>query len=62
MFYNWKQKFIDYDKMALSGCSTHNTNKQEQRSREIERLKKIIGEQKITIDAFKKTLETGRKG
>jgi len=41
--------------------AVNNTNKQEQRSREIERLKKIIGEQKIAIDAFKKTLETGRK-
>ena len=41
-----------------------NLNKQEQRSREIERLKKIVGEQTIAIDAFKKTTETGgrRKG
>ena len=62
MFYNWKQKFIDCGRMALSACSKYNTNKQEQRSREIERLKKIIGEQTIAIDAFKETLETGRKG
>ncbi|MDR4510076.1 MAG: hypothetical protein MRJ93_00020 [Nitrososphaeraceae archaeon] len=28
---------------------------------ENERLKRIIGEQTIAIDAFKKTLETGRR-
>jgi len=29
---------------------------------ENERLKRIIGKQTIAIDAFKKMLETGRKG
>ena len=46
--------------MALSYSSKGNINKDLET--ENERLKKIIGEQTIAIDAFKKTLETGRKG
>ena len=61
VFYNWKQKFIEGGRMALSGSGKDNMiNKNKEI--EIERLKKIIGEQTIAIDAFKKTLETGRKG
>jgi transposase len=60
VFYNWKQKFIEGGRMALSGSSKGNINKNLET--ENERLKKIIGEQTIAIDAFKKTLETGRKG
>lgn len=63
VFYNWKQKFIEGGKMALSGYGKDNMiNKNKEI--EIERLKKIIGEQTIAIDVFKKTLETGgrRKG
>ena len=60
VFYNWKQKFIEGGRMALSGSSKDNINKDLET--ENERLKKIIGEQTIAIDAFKKTLETGRKG
>lgn len=60
VFYNWKQKFIEGGRMALSGSSKGNINKD--LKTENERLKKIIGEQTIAIDAFKKTLETGRKG
>jgi transposase len=60
VFYNWKQKFIEGGRMALSGSSKDNINKNLET--ENERLKKIIGEQTIAIDAFKKTLETGRKG
>ena len=54
----WKQKFIEGGKMALTG-SGENINKQLQA--ENERLKKIIGELTIANDAFKKTLETGRR-
>lgn len=62
VFYNWKQKFIEGGKIALSGSSKENTMNRNKEV-EIDRLKKIIGEQTITIDAFKKTLETaGRKG
>ncbi|HEX6294463.1 MAG TPA: transposase [Nitrososphaeraceae archaeon] len=61
VFYNWKQKFIEGGKSALSsGSSKDNINKDLET--ENERLKRIIGEQTIAIDAFKKTLETGRKG
>jgi putative transposase len=60
VYYNWKQKFIEAGKMGLSGSGKGNINKNLET--ENERLKKIIGEQTITIDAFKKTLETGRKG
>ena len=59
VFYNWKQKFIEGGRMALSGSSKDNINKD--LKTENERLKKIIGEQTIAIDAFKKTLETGRR-
>src|SRR5215467_11897705 len=58
IFYGWKQKFIEGGKMALTG-SGENINKQLQA--ENERLKKLIGELTIAKDAFKKTLETGRR-
>ena len=45
--------------MALSGSTKDNINKDLET--ENERLKRIIVEQTIAIDAFKKTLETGRK-
>ena len=59
VFYNWKQKFIEGGRMALSGSTKGNINKDLET--ENERLKRIIGEQTIAIDAFKKTLETGRR-
>ena len=58
VFYSWKQKFIEGGKLALTG-SSENINKQIQA--ENERLKKLIGELTIANDAFKKTLETGRR-
>ena len=60
VFYNWKQKFIEGGRMALSGSTKDNINKDLETKNE--RLKRIIDEQTIAIDAFKKTLETGRKG
>ncbi len=60
VLYNWKQKFIEGGRMALSGSTKDNINKDLET--ENERLKRIIGEQTIAMDAFKKTLETGRKG
>ena len=60
VFYNWKQKFIEGGRMALSGSTKDNINKDLET--ENERLKRIIDEQTIAIDAFKKTLETWRKG
>ncbi|MGA7367909.1 MAG: transposase [Nitrososphaeraceae archaeon] len=58
VFYSWKQKFMEGGKLALTG-SGENINKQIQA--ENERLKKLIGELTIANDAFKKTLETGRR-
>ena len=46
--------------MALSGSTKGNINKNMET--ENERLKRIMSEQTIAIDAFKKMLETGRKG
>ena len=58
VFYSWKQKFIEGGKLALTG-SGENINKQIQAENEC--LKKLIGELTIANDAFKKTLETGRR-
>jgi transposase len=60
VFYSWKQKFMEGGKLALTtGSGGENINKQLQA--ENERLKKLIGELTIANDAFKKTLETGRR-
>ena len=56
VFCSWKQKFMEAGKLALTG---ENINRQLQE--ENERLKKLIGELTIANDAFKKTLETGRR-
>ncbi|HEX9678108.1 transposase [Nitrososphaera sp.] len=58
-YYVWKQRFIDGGKAALSHKPGKN---QVTKEAEIERLKKLIGEQTIVIDAFKKTLEAARRG
>ena len=58
-YYVWKQRFIDGGKAALSHKPGKN---QVTKEVEIERLKKLIGELTIANDAFKKTLEAGRKG
>src|SRR5574339_300389 len=47
VFYNWKQKFIEGGRMALSGSNKENTINKKNKEIEIERLKKIIGEQTI---------------
>ncbi|MDR4512237.1 MAG: hypothetical protein MRJ93_11105 [Nitrososphaeraceae archaeon] len=58
MYYNWKQKLIGV-RMVLSGSSKDKINKDLET--ENESLKSITVEQTMAIDAFKKTLETGRK-
>lgn len=58
VFYSWKRKFIEGGRLALTG-SGEDINKQLQA--ENEHLKKLIGELTIANDAFKKTLETGRR-
>ena len=59
-YYVWKQRFIEGGKLALA--STKQENVKKDLAAENERLKKLIGEQTIVIDAFKKTLEAGRRG
>jgi transposase-like protein len=46
VLYNWKQKFIEGGRMALSGSNKENINKD--LKTENERLKKIISEQTIS--------------
>lgn len=53
-FYQWKERFIEGGKTALSGPHKKMTD-------EIDLLKMFIGELTITNDAFKKTLEGGRR-
>ncbi|MEM3193137.1 MAG: transposase [Nitrososphaerota archaeon] len=48
----WKQQFLEGGKEALSRNRRGN-----EREEEIESLKKIIGEQSLVIDAFKKRLQ-----
>lgn len=61
VFYIWKQRFLEGGKLALTSSKHENVNKD--LAAENERLKKLIGEQTLVIDAFKKTLEAGgRRG
>ncbi len=59
-YYVWKQRFIEGGELALTSTKQENVNKD--LAAENERLKKLIGELTIANDAFKKTLEAGRRG
>ena len=54
-FYQWREKFITGGKLSVTG--TIKKSPEYVLQKEIETLKRIIGEQTIVIDAFKKTLE-----
>ena len=54
-FYQWREKFINGGKMSVIGTAKQSPERVLQKENEI--LKRIIGEQTIVIDAFKKTLE-----
>lgn len=54
-FYQWKERFIEGGREVLSGTRHNGT------ADEIERLKRLIGELTIANDAFKKTLEGGKR-
>ena len=54
-FYQWREKFINGGKMSVIGTTKQSPERVLQK--ENETLKRIIGEQTIVIDAFKKTLE-----
>ena len=53
VFYQWREKFIDGGKLALSGALKDPAKEKEA---ENERLKKLIGELTIANDAMKKVL------
>ncbi|MGI0045735.1 MAG: transposase [Nitrosotalea sp.] len=58
VFYQWKEKFVDGGKMALTG---RNGDAAKHLQKENESLKRIVGELTIANDAFKKTLEGSKR-
>lgn len=54
-FYDWKEKFVEAGKLALSG--SFKTSPDERLRAEVESLKKLIGELTIANDAMKKVLQ-----
>ena len=52
--YDWKEKFMEGGKLALSGGLKNPASEKEA---EIDRLKKLIGELTIANDAMKKVLQ-----
>ena len=54
-FYKWKDQFFEGAKSGLAGKNAHNEFEDEN-----DKLKQIIGEQTMIIEAFKKKLQ-GRK-
>jgi len=59
VFYQWKERFIEGGKMALSGSLRNNISRELEA--ENEHLKKLIGELTVANDALKKALEGGRR-
>ena len=57
-FYDWREKFIESGKGGLRTTGRSNPVKAAQR--EVENLKRIIGELTIANDVLKKTLEGSR--
>jgi transposase len=57
-FYQWRDKFVQGGKLALSGALK---DPAKEKDAENERLKKLIGELTIANDSFKKVLEGRRK-
>ncbi len=58
-FYQWRERFLDGGKASLDG--TLNGDACKSMKREIDNLKRIIGELTIANDAFKKTLEGDKR-
>jgi transposase len=58
-FYQWKERFVEGGRLALSSRKNSTPNKELET--ENERLKKLIGELTIANDSFKKVLEGRRK-
>ncbi|MGI0087189.1 MAG: transposase [Nitrosotalea sp.] len=57
-FYQWKERFIEGGKMALTG---RNGDASKHLQKENDSLKRIVGELTIANDAFKKTLEGSKR-
>lgn len=57
-FYQWRERFIDGGKMSLTG---RNGDAGKHLQKENESLKRIVGELTMANDAFKKTLEGGKR-
>ena len=55
-FYRWKDKFLAGGRKGLAESSTGN-----EYQKEIDDLKRLVGDQALVIDAFKKSRQ-GRKG
>ncbi len=58
-FYQWRERFLQAGCASLSGRGHKSTEEQQQK--EIESLKKIVGEYAVANAALKKTLETGNR-
>lgn len=58
-FYQWKEKFVEGGRASLSGAS--NGDACRSMRKEIDNLKRIIGELTVANDAFKKTLEGDKR-
>ena len=61
-FYDWKEKFVEAGKLALSSSGSPKNNHQNRELQdENERLKKLIGELTIANDCLKKAMEGKRR-
>lgn len=61
-FYDWKEKFIEAGKLALSPSGSPKNNHQNRELQdENDRLKKLIGELTIANDCLKKAMERKRR-
>lgn len=58
-FYMWKERFLQGGRSSLAGKGHERVNAQLQK--EIESLKKIIGEYAVSNAVLKKTLEAGKR-
>ena len=58
-FYKWRERFLQAGCASLSGRGHKSTEERQQR--EIESLKKIVGEYAVANAVLKKTLEAGRQ-
>ena len=61
-FYDWKEKFVEAGKLALSSSgSPKNNHLNRELQDENDRLKKLIGELTIANDCLKKAMEGKRR-